>query len=90
MAYSQQTVLWIRETPDAIWRQLNVINSGRKFKNVPLSAIFAKAKKRYPSIAQGREMDHSYVQRLIAEDIADGWKRNGPWPYAEFRIEQGT
>lgn len=73
------TKVFIKKYPDYGWNLLNRITSSSKFKNI-------KVKK--PTASDPDPQESLEEQLRIANEMIDGWKSCGPWPKAEYRIEQ--
>lgn len=75
MSYKYSEVkLWIRENGESSDRRLlNRIQRTSKFKTLPW-------------FSQMSEISDDDLLRA-ARELAEGWKMNGPWPYAVFEIE---
>lgn len=72
----RQTILWVRNDPSSQWRVLNIIDFSSKFQSVPRTS------------SSGYDMNLHENQLSVARELRDGWRTNGPWPFAEFRIQQ--
>ena len=71
------TKLFVKETPADNFRLLCTVNSWSKFKDM----------KWWTSLLDGSTAT-APVQLRAAREQMDGWKLCGPWPDAEYRIEQ--
>lgn len=69
-----RTELWVKEDEKRIWRLLCTVNFGSTFRTMD-----------WWSKANGEDLDN---QLRAAREQRDGWKQNGPWPNAQFRIYQ--
>lgn len=68
------TKLFVTQEPGAQERLMNTITFSSRFNSLPWTA---KA-----------DLETLVNQLRAARDLAYGWKMNGPWPNAKFRIEQ--
>jgi hypothetical protein len=87
MNYFGKTEIWVRETPNSIERLMTTIETGSQFRNVDVLAVARQAGWKGSYKTDNPLLD-SKVQYAVAEDIVDGWRRNGPWPEAKFAIRQ--
>lgn len=69
---SNSTQLWVLERPESNWRLLNTITFSSQFKTV--------------HVGRNEKLSDPAVQQRVARDLADGWRHNGPWPFATFRM----
>lgn len=68
-----KTILMVKQTPKAPWRVLCTVTSNSNFKDM---GWMTKA-----------DLNDPDNQLRAAREQRDGWKHNGPWPNAKFRIE---
>lgn len=76
----------IQETPTSGERIIATVKSWSSYRNVDVRRIAREVKKRFSSVNLEYPMSHIEVRRAVAYDIADGWKRNGPWPQATLTV----
>ena len=62
-----------------LWIKQTPQSSERLLNTIGSGSRF-KSTKRQPSFTEES-------QQAVARELADGWKTNGPWPTATFRIE---
>ena len=68
-----KTILKVRESPKSNWRVLCTVDANSNFKDM--------------SWMTRCDMMDRENQMKAAREQRDGWRMNGPWPHASFRIE---